>query len=484
VNIAKKFRAAFGPPDDLDYSVDETEYSRSRRIILDFATHRYESMFQVQILVLIAIFIGLLTVDWALLALAIGFMQASEISGLVFSRAVFRAAAKEPLDTHRWMLASERYEWLSAMLVSAAFVTASIAVQPEFILAITTMWCLAMVFFTVPTMFYFRVMVGCLIILMTCLIGAQIYWLYVFMTEPKIFVAQVLLSVFAFACAFVIGCQMHNRYMLMLDREAELTEIASAVRRASQRKTAFLGQMSHEIRTPLNGILGTAALLAATPLTAAQKRLIDTVMTSGRVLNRVVDEGIDVSRIESGAMRVDMRSENLQKVLAEVVRLHRSSIRNPNVRLLLNVDPSLHGEFEVDAQYVQQVLGNLIANSIKCTESGRIDVSAHYDAARASVVIVVADTGIGMEADRVERIFDPFEIGPLGGENTLRSSGLGLTIVRDIVRGMGGDISVVSEPGKGSTFTVSFLAYPVDNAAADAASRMTPAEYIRAQLSA
>lgn len=480
MNLRNKYRAAFGPSAGLDYSVDETEYSRSRRIILDFATHRYDSFPQVQALVLIAALIGLLTVDWAMLALALAFMQTSEIIGLVFAHHAFKAAAKERIDTRRWIALSEAYEWCSALLVSAAFLTASFAVHPDFILAITAMWCLAMVFFTVPTMYYFRAMLGCIVILMACLIGAQIYWLVVHMVAPMIFAAQVLLAVFAFACALIIGCQMRNRYSEMLDREAELTEVARAVRKASQRKTAFLGQMSHEIRTPLNGILGTAALLAETPMTAEQKRLIDTVMASGRTLNKVVDEGIDMSRIESGALRMEKQPENLHHVLAEVVRLHRANIRSTKIQMSLRVDASLGGKFEIDAQYVQQVLGNLIVNAIKCTERGRIDIHAHYQSDANRVVIVVADTGIGMAADQVERMFDPYEIGSAGALNAMRSSGLGLTIVRDIVKQMGGDISVTSEPGKGTAFTVSFPAFP----AGGARKPMTPAEFIRTQLSA
>jgi signal transduction histidine kinase/ligand-binding sensor domain-containing protein/DNA-binding response OmpR family regulator len=246
-------------------------------------------------------------------------------------------------------------------------------------------------------------------------------------------------------------------------RTRELSESNRQLAEAARAKSDFLDRMSHELRTPMNGVVGMTELLARTPQSATQSRLTQTIRSSAQVLLRIVNDLLDLSRAQAGKIALEALPIDLDRVLDECANLFSGTTQAKGIRL--NVRPPAAdrrapaGRTLVgDPFRIRQIVMNLIGNAVKFTEHGEIRLQADVetaDAERATVRIAVSDTGIGMDAATVAKIFQPFTQADESTSRRFGGSGLGLSICRELAELMGGRISVESTPGSGSTFHVS-----------------------------
>jgi signal transduction histidine kinase len=236
--------------------------------------------------------------------------------------------------------------------------------------------------------------------------------------------------------------------------EAE-REARFAAESANRAKAAFLASMSHELRTPLQAALGFAQLVRSGvygKVNDQQSEVLGRVERSQTHLSRLIDDILDFARLEAGRVRIEPKPVPVADVLADLGPLVEPQAAKKNIELsLLPPAPSL--AVMADRQRLQQILVNLVGNAVKFTpENGTIRVGAQKDGTMASVFI--QDTGMGIPADRLQAIFEPFVQVEDSLTRTASGAGLGLAISRDLARAMGGDLQVLSELGKGSTFTL------------------------------
>ena len=236
--------------------------------------------------------------------------------------------------------------------------------------------------------------------------------------------------------------------------EAELLTAVGVAERASLAKSEFLSRMSHELRTPLNSVLGFAQLLEMDDLSDQQGQAVGHILRAGQHLLNLIDEVLDIARIESGHLDLSVEAVLVLDVLGDAVDLARPLAEERAVRLTVDARSCLPDTYALaDRQRLLQVLLNLLSNATKYnTRTGRVDISvARTDDGR--VRIAVTDTGPGIRAEDLERVFTPFD--RLGAEHSgIEGTGVGLTLSKHLVERMGGEIVVESTVGVGSTFTV------------------------------
>ncbi len=251
------------------------------------------------------------------------------------------------------------------------------------------------------------------------------------------------------------------RTELELSASMEATAAARAAAEASSRaKSQFLANMSHEVRTPLNGILGMSEVLADGKLEPTQQRQVELLRHSAVHLLHIVDEILDLSKIEAGKVELAIIEFDAINLLEQTVELLLPNARAKGLKLTLNRNADFPRQVIGDPVRLQQVLLNLLSNAIKFTPQGCVELSAWPDDSAASTAtrrlcFAVKDTGIGIEPDDLTRIFDAFTQADESRTRRFGGVGLGLTVCRQLVRLMGGDISVESRSGEGAIFSFS-----------------------------
>jgi signal transduction histidine kinase/ActR/RegA family two-component response regulator len=258
--------------------------------------------------------------------------------------------------------------------------------------------------------------------------------------------------------SFVIW--VYAKYLNRIDLERKKTELELLVAKntaeqARKTQEQFLAIMSHEIRTPMNGVIGMTSLLQNTPLTEEQKSYVDTIRVSGESLLVIINDILDFSKIQEGRLELEDIPLSIRNVIEETFDLLIFEAGQKKLKLSYNIRKGVPDMIYGDVTRIRQVLVNLVSNSIKFTESGGIQVlvsdkNSHDDLYK--IEFRVKDTGIGIPADKLDRLFKAFSQTDPSNTRKYGGTGLGLAISSSLVQMMQGEISVKSEPGKGSEF--------------------------------
>ena len=237
--------------------------------------------------------------------------------------------------------------------------------------------------------------------------------------------------------------------------EKKLIEARDRAERTDKAKSQFLAVMSHEMRTPLAGIVGVMDLLKTTKLTKKQDHYVQIATSSGEIMLEHINEALDTTRIEGGALELSPKEFNLPDLVRSLVEVLKPLANEKKLNLELQIDKNIGFYFIGDSHRIRQILTNLLGNSIKFTDKGSIKFIISHGSDVSRIKFKVTDTGVGIGPENHEKIFEDFVVISSGVKRQTRSDGLGLSISRKIARQMGGDIILESKINEGATFILS-----------------------------
>ncbi|HYE46823.1 MAG TPA: ATP-binding protein [Caulobacter sp.] len=296
-----------------------------------------------------------------------------------------------------------------------------------------------------------------------------------------IFMLAMMLAMMSGGVSRILGdwTQMRERNTRLIERlraeRAEAEAAREAARSAARAKSSFLATMSHEIRTPMNGVLGMAQLLKASAR-GEQKAQVDTLIQSGEFLMSILNDILDISRIDAGRMSIVAAPQDLRALAEEMVRFWRPTAERKGLSLRLELADDLPAQVMLDGRRVRQVLFNLIGNALKFTPAGGVALRLAGEVqpcGRLRLTFSVRDTGVGIDPAVLPTLFESFTQADESSERAFGGAGLGLSICRQLTELMDGRLWADSAPGAGSTFHLELLAPLAETAPAN--DRVTPA---------
>jgi signal transduction histidine kinase/CheY-like chemotaxis protein len=266
---------------------------------------------------------------------------------------------------------------------------------------------------------------------------------------------NTVLAIIAIGAILILGTIIINRHIKQMQLIADLEKSKTEAQQLAKIKDQFLANMSHEIRTPLNAIKGFTKILSQSTLDKEQQQHVNIITDASNNLIYIVNDILDISKIEAGKLRIEQKEFNLQKVLQTVEHLFLNAATEKKLQYTQQIDDGIQTQIKGDADRLMQIITNLVSNAIKFTSAGSVSTTVSKikeDANNVWIKFCVEDSGEGIPQNMQETIFQRFE--QLDGNNITKGTGLGLSIVKSLTELMKGEISVSSELGKGSKFNI------------------------------